>query len=206
VAIGEATDTIESMSERLNTYAAQLPKLARWQAELLILNVGGVRDLESALGDVHELGAVARRANDVLGDVPGMVNQAVAPLRDLTATERQVVLDAVNTQRLLTLEYITNAQRHTLEFVTGERLATIAAMQAERVLIGGSLDVARVKTLKDVDEIRIRTVEASIAGLKDTVDYALWRIASALVVLMLLATVCVVVGYRLTVGRKRHAA
>jgi hypothetical protein len=48
VAIGEATDTVENMSERLNTYAAQLPKLARWQAELLILNVGGDRDLESA--------------------------------------------------------------------------------------------------------------------------------------------------------------
>ena len=217
VALGETTDTIENMSERLNTYAAQLPKLARWQAELLILNVGGDRDLESALGDLHEIGVVARRANDMLGDVPAMVNQAVAPIRDLTATERQAVLDAVNTQRLLTLEYVTNAQRHTLEFVTSERLAsiaalreerlaTIAALQAERVTIADELEVARVATLKEVDAIRIRTVEASVVGMKDTLDYFLWHAAPMLAVLMLLATVLAVVGYRLTVGRARPAA
>ncbi len=217
VAIGEATDTVENMSERLNTYAAQLPKLARWQAELLILNVGGDRDLESALADIHEIGVVARRANDMLGDVPAMVNQAVAPIRDLTATERQAVLDAVNTQRVLTLEYVTNAQRHTLEFVTSERLAsiaalreeriaTIAAMQAERVTIADELEVARVATLKEVDAIRIRTVEASVVGMKDTLDYFLWHAAPVLAVLMLLGTVLAVVGYRLTIGRTRRVA
>ncbi|HEX5216066.1 MAG TPA: hypothetical protein VFV98_11435 [Vicinamibacterales bacterium] len=217
VAIGEATDTVENMSERLNTYAAQLPKLARWQAELLILNLGGEHDLESALGDIHEIGGVARRANDMLGDVPALVNQAVAPIRDLTATERQTVLDAVNTQRLQTLDYVTAAQRQTLEFVTSERLATIAAlreeriatiaaMQAERVTIAAALEVARVETLKEVDAIRIRTVEASVVGLKDTLDYFLWRVAPVLAVLMLLATVFVVVGYRLTIGRTGRAA
>ena len=33
--MGEASDTLENMSERLNTYVAHLPKQARWQAELL---------------------------------------------------------------------------------------------------------------------------------------------------------------------------
>ena len=129
----------------------------------------------------------------------------------------QAVLEAVNTQRVLTLEYVTNAQRHTLEFVTSERLAsiaalreerlaTIAAMQAERVTIADELEVARVATLKEVDAIRIRTVEASVVGLKDTLDYFLWHAAPVLAVLMLLATVCAVVGYRLTIGRTRRVA
>ena len=212
VAIGAVTDTIETLSDRLNTYAAQLPKLARWQAELLILDQGGAHDLESALGDVQELGAVARRANDMLGDVPGLVNAAIGPLRDLTADERRAVLDGVNTQRELTLEFVTNLQRHTLAFVTSERQATVAALRDERlailaalrderVVIAAALEVARVETLKEVDAIRIRTVDASVAGLQETVDYALWRVAAVVVVLMALATVFAVVGYRLTVGR-----
>jgi uncharacterized membrane protein (GlpM family) len=73
------------------------------------------------------------------------------------------------------------------------------------VAIAAALEVARVE-LKEVDAIRIRTVEASVAGLKETVNYALWRVAAALVFLMALATVFAVVGYRLTVGRARHAA
>ena len=217
VVAGAVTDTIESLSDRLNTYAAQLPKLARWQAELLILDLSGAHDLESTLGDIQELGAVARRANDLLGDVPGLVNTAISPLRDLTADERRAVLDAVNTQRVLTLEFVTTLQRHTLAFATSERLAavaavreeriaTLAALHDERVAIAAALEVARVETLTEVDAIRIRTVEASVAGLKDTVNYALWRVAVVLVFLMALATLFAVVGYRLTVGRARLPA
>src|SRR5262245_48421545 len=35
VAVGAATETLENVSQRLNTYASHLPKQARWQAELL---------------------------------------------------------------------------------------------------------------------------------------------------------------------------
>ena len=42
--------------------------------------------------------------------------------------------------------------------------------------------------------------------MKDTLDYFLWHAAPMLAVLMLLATVLAVVGYRLTVGRARPAA
>ncbi len=216
IAIGEATDTIEHLSERLNTYAAQLPKLARWQAELLALDLGGERDLESALGDLHHLGAVARRANAVLDDLPAIANDVKAQLSQLTAEQRRAVFDAVDTQRVLTLEFVTDAQRQALEFVSSERLATLAALQQERLatlaalrderlLIAASLEVARVETLKEVDRIRIRTVEASVVGLKDTLDYALWRVTAVLVVLMVLGTAFTVVGYRLTVGRARQS-
>jgi len=36
LAVGEVTETIQNLSERLNTYAALLPRQARWQAELLV--------------------------------------------------------------------------------------------------------------------------------------------------------------------------
>lgn len=73
VALGEVTDTVESVSERLNVYAAQLPKLGRWQAELLLAESAGERGLEGALGDVQALGQAARRAEALMDQAPELV-------------------------------------------------------------------------------------------------------------------------------------
>ena len=56
VDIGAVSDTVEAVSERLNTYAALEPKLVRWQAELLLSESAGERSLEAALGDVRRWG------------------------------------------------------------------------------------------------------------------------------------------------------
>lgn len=195
VAVGQVTDTIETVSERLNTYAAQLPKLARWQAELLISEETGERDVEDVLGDVAALGATARRTNELLDDVPGVVGAAESPLRRLLADERRAVLEGVNQQR-----------HHTLEFVTAERLAVLAAVREERVATVAALRQERIETLAEVDAIKTRAVDSAVAGLRDLLDYALWRVFGLLVVLMVSATVLGVIGYRLTVGRRRGTA
>ena len=71
VAVGAVSDTIENLSERLNTYAAQLPKQARWQAELLVSDMTGEHDVEGAFADIHALGEVARRRTICWGTCPG---------------------------------------------------------------------------------------------------------------------------------------
>src|SRR5262245_33460266 len=43
--VGAVSDVIENLSERLNTYAAQLPKQARWHAELLLIEMGRANNL-----------------------------------------------------------------------------------------------------------------------------------------------------------------
>src|SRR5262249_6416144 len=56
VDVGEISDVIENLSERLNTYASQLPKQARWHAELLLAETAGAHNLDSALADFHDVG------------------------------------------------------------------------------------------------------------------------------------------------------
>jgi hypothetical protein len=191
VTVGAVSDTLENLSERLNIYAAQLPKQARWQAELLVADMAGEHEVEDTLADIHDVGTAARRANDLLGDVPGVLGAAAPPLREAVAAERRALLEGVNGQRLQTLEYLTS-----------ERLATLAALREERVTIGAALHQERIETLKEVDAIKTRAVETTLAGLRDLVDYTLWRAAAVLVFLMLSAATLVVVGYWLTVGRR----
>lgn len=184
VAVGTVSDTLENLSERLNTYAAQLPKQARWQAELLVSDMVGEHDVEGALGDIGAVGAAARRANDLLGE-------AGPPVREMLAAERRAVLEGVNHQRL-----------ETLSFVTAERVATLVAFREERIALAAALRQERIETLKEVDAIKTRGVEAAVAGLRDIVDYAFWRVAVLFFLLMLSTATLGVVGYWLTVGRR----
>ncbi len=190
VAVGSVSDTLENVSERLNTYAAQLPKQARWQAELMVADMTAEPVVADVLGDVHALGTTARHANELLDDVPGLVGAASSPIREMLAAERRAVLEGVNVQRL-----------QTLEFVTAERQAVLAAVREERIATLEALQRERIESLKEIDVIKTRAVDASVSGLRDIVDYALWRVAVLLLLLMFAATVLGVVAYRLTRGR-----
>ena len=172
-----------------------LPKQARWQAEILLAETTGERDVETALGDIHAVGTAARRADDLLGDVPGLLSDAGPPVREALAAERRALLEGVNGQRLQTLEYL-----------TAERLATLAALREERITVGAALHQERIETLVEVDAIKTRAVDSAIAGLRDLVDYTLWRVAAVLLFLMLSAATLGVVGYWLTVGRRPRPA
>jgi hypothetical protein len=182
------------VSERLNTYAAQLPRQARWQAELLAMDMVKDRDVEAVLGDVHAVGTAARRANEMMDDLPGLLEPAAAPLRELMAAERRAVLEGVNDQRVRTLEYVTGERQAVLEVLREERVAVVAAIRQERI-----------ETLKEVDAIKSRAVDSAVAGLRDVVDHALWRVALLLTLMMLGAAVVLVVVYRLTLGGFRGA-
>ena len=105
IAVGEVTDTIQNVSERLNTYAAQLPRQARWQAELLV----------AELAEKH--------------DVRGLLGAAGQAIRDVLAEERRAVLEDVNGQRQRTLDYLTAERVAALAALRQERIEALAAVE-----------------------------------------------------------------------------
>jgi hypothetical protein len=191
LAVGAVSDLIENLSERVNTYAEQLPKQARWQAEILITGMAGALGVEGALGVVHDVGTAARRATDLLSEVPSLLSAE----RDILAAERRAILADVNSQRVEALEYM-----------TGERLAVLAAAREERMAPAAGLRQERIETLIEVDAIKTRAVDSVLAGIKDLVDYTLWRVAALTFCLMLAAATLGVIAYRLASGRRRGTA
>jgi hypothetical protein len=100
-AVEEASATIDDVAERINNLAARMPKQARWQARLLIEEMAEERGVEGVLGD---LGAVARRTNELMDDVPGLVTAAASPVREmleeLLATERGEWVESLHQERI----------------------------------------------------------------------------------------------------------
>ena len=100
-----------------------------------------------------------------------------------------------------------NAQRlATLEYATSERLAVLAALREERIATLAALRQERIEGLHEVDAIKTRAVDTAVAGLKEVVDYAIWRLAALLLFFLVTAAVLGTVAYRLTVGRHRPTA
>jgi hypothetical protein len=185
LAVGAVSDLLENLSERLNTYAAQRPELARWQAEILIPGIAAALGVEAVAADVHDLGIAARRAADLLSEVPGML----AAQKDLLAGERRAILADVSAQRA-----------QTLEFMTGERLAVLAAAREERMALAAALRQERMETLTELDAIKTRAVESALAGVRDLIDYTLWRIAAFTFCLMFATAALGAIAYRLALG------
>ena len=94
----------------------------------------------------------------------------------------------------------------TLEYATSERLAVLAAVREERLATLAALTRERIEGLREVDAIKTRAVDTAVAGLKEVVDYAIWRLAALLLFFLVTAAVLGTVAYRLTVGRPRPMA
>ena len=202
-AMGAVSETIGSVSERLNTWAALLPKQSRWQAELLADDMTGARDVEGMLDDINTIGTAARHASGFMDNVNGVLGTADSSIRQTLDAERKAVLEGVNDQRVHTLAYMTSERLAVVASAREERIALVEALRQERIAVIDALRQERIAGLKEVDGIKSRAVDASIAGLRDLVDYAFWRVAALLVFLLVSATAAGVIGYRLTLGRHR---
>ena len=188
-AVGAVTETVENLSERLNTYANLLPRQARWQAELLAADLAAQYDVEGLLSEVRALGGVAQRADDLMSQVPDLLGGSSIP--ELVADERRAVLAGVGEERTLALE-----------FMTEERLAVLAALRDERIAALEALRQERIATLQEAEALRKRAWDEAVGDMRQLVDYTLLRVALLVLLLMLAAATIGVVGYRLTLGRR----
>jgi hypothetical protein len=189
VVVGAVSDTVENVSERLNTYMAQLPKQARWQAELLAAEMATGLRLDRTLAVVPDVGTAARHASGVLAGMPALLDAQ----RDLLAGERRAVLAGIDGQRRQTLAVLT-------EYLTSERIALAAVARDERLATVAALQQERLATVAAVDAIRKSTVDSSLTGLRDLVDYTIWRMALLIAALMILAVALGILAMRLTIG------
>ena len=153
LAVGEVTDTIQNVSERLNTYAAQLPRQVRWQAELLV----------AELADEH--------------DGPGLLGAAGQAVREILASERHAVLEDVNGQRQQTLDYLTAERVAALAALRQERVDALTAVEA---LEGRVVDsaVARLRSVVDSALWRLAVLLAVLMFSAATLGVLVYRLTA----------------------------
>jgi len=154
--IGSVTETLEDLVARIDVNAEYLPKFARWQAMLLILDQG-YGNIGPALDNLAHIELVAREVDRMA--------PIVEALPQLVAEERIAVLEALDAYLSRTLEFV-NQQRTTLmtndvraereavlEAISEERIAVLEAISEERSIILETLREERVATFDDLDQL-----------------------------------------------------
>ena len=149
--IGSVTETIEDLVARIDLNAEYVPKLVRWQAMIFTLD-GSYDTIPTSVKNLEYLEFVA-------GEVERLA-PLVEALPDLVASERTVVLEALDAYLRRTLSFV-DQQRATLmgEDVRAEREAILAAIQAERIAVLEAIADERSIVLDALRKERAATFE-----------------------------------------------
>ena len=143
-AVGTLVEGFADLSDRLSIYGEQLPKRARWQAEILLLDQGIDRtSVEQLLVDANRLGDGADSLVEFADEVPALIDERVAGvMTDLDSAlagfdpqSIQGMLDATVAKHMAQALSTLSAERAiVMKGVTDERLA--ATQDVERVVNG----------------------------------------------------------------------
>jgi len=139
--LGSLVEGFADLSDRLSVYGEQLPKQARWQAELLLFDIGLDKvDFDAVVEDMARIG---RTADVLTGFADGVPIHIDKGLEELLPPIEQAVQSVDLTGIYATFDDIIAAQLAVaLAAVTAEREAVIDEVREERV--AATADVERL--------------------------------------------------------------
>jgi len=202
--IAELTTTADDMHREMQIYSDHLFRQARWEADLLKLDLGGdnvlpmaeraVKSSEQAVTTLDRLAPAIQSAAETATIIPGLVS-----------SERKIALDSINDNVSKTLTFLTGARFEVLKGVnqdvlavvtqiSRERLAAMQQVSDERIAVLRSLHEERIAAISEVRDIAESQRAAMNRDIEQTgvklVDHAIWRLAelTAAAFLILLVT------------------
>ncbi len=166
--MGSLVGGFADLSDRLSIYGEQLPKQARWQAEMLLWDIGiDSLDIDALLADTARLGRAADHLVQFSDEVPMMIDESVEEL----VPRIEELIESIDVGAIETTANAVIAAHLevALTAITQEREAAIeAAMEAVREeRIAAFDDAERIANdIVDRSFERVETViQASLGGL-----------------------------------------
>ncbi|MEJ2580566.1 MAG: hypothetical protein P8127_02845 [Acidobacteriota bacterium] len=122
------TESVEDLAIRIDLNAEYLPKIARWQAMIFVMDEGFDDAAETVLENLQYVEFFAAEVD--------RLSPIIESLPELVSSERVAVLEALDAYLTRTLSFI-NQQREILmtEDVRAEREAVLAAIEEERIAV-----------------------------------------------------------------------
>jgi len=176
-AVAQIDETARELSDRLTIYAEQLPQIARWQGEILLLQserefltkpVTNIDDIDKRLGTI----------DDNFATVTGFVTSTPA----IIAAERTLMLEALARERTTLLSEVDRQRVATLVSLTAEREAILAAIADLRGATFTDLGTQTERSLDRMDKLSTATVQDVGRVSRDTIDHLFWRALELLLV------------------------
>jgi hypothetical protein len=154
--IGSLTETMDDLVARFDLNAEYLPKQARWQAQLMMIDEG-FGSISPSLEHLAYLEVVAGqidRLTPIVEALPDLVaEERVAVLEALDA-ELSRILSFIDQQRTILMHEDVRAEREAVFIaIREERIAVLEAIADERQIVLDTLREERVVIFQDLDDL-----------------------------------------------------
>jgi len=194
---------LDDITNRFTVYGDYLPKQARWQAELLLSDLGVNEKIETLIAELTTATQVLQKVGEVVEKSPDFITDERSAVLEVFRNERLETLSAVNKQRIETLDTIDQQRIETLDFLTREKTAIIDALENERKIVLEVLESERHSVLNEVESMGNRIVQDAIKELDKLIDHFFLRAAQLVGICLIISFCFGGVGIYM-IGRKRQ--
>jgi hypothetical protein len=178
--VGDLPATVNDIAQRLDIYAAYLPKAGRWQAALMVDELSDRTEAQRAVATLESVEKLTERTNLLLS--PEALRSALATATAEVQRERVAALASVDLQRTETLAYLTSEREAAVAAVDAQRRDVMADVDRQRTALLQQLDALRKQSFSDADGIATRVI------LKGALAVALLLVLAAVLTVLVLRT------------------
>lgn len=174
------------VTARLDAYNAYLPKQARWQAELLVGDLGRDPQFRSTAASLIKASQALDQVSATLAQVPQLAGQAGAEVNATVDAQRQAAQAFFREERLETQAFLAQQREAAQAGVQEERLAATADLRGGRQAVLAAVAQNLATALVAARAISQETVRDAATRARGLIDYVFWRALELVVVILLL--------------------
>ena len=150
--IASMEENFAKLMVMLRVYLAEIPRHARWQAQLLVDETLDGAKVGDAVGAIDRIAASAEVGSAFAESAP-----------ELVRTEREAIINAIDEQRALILEDVDRIRTETLEQVGYERAIVMKSVEERVEEVIEALGDVRAALTADLDRIVAEAVAGAVA-------------------------------------------
>ena len=143
--IDEQLDQLQRVS---SMYAEFIPKQARWNGELMILETLQSNAITSSLQNMSLAASGVAAIADTTQAIPELVER-----------ERNLLQDAITGERIATMQVIDQMRSETLNRFREERIAVMGKVESERTIVLKAIDDQRIAATRDLTHLSEQSLE-----------------------------------------------
>jgi hypothetical protein len=168
--VAQIDETARDLSDRITIYAEQLPQIARWQGEILLME----SQRNFLAKPFANLDGVDRNLSSIEEDVDAAAG-FLTSTPELIAAERLLLLKAFESEREAILSSIDQQRVQTLAALTAEREAILAAVEELRRASFEDLGTETDESLGRIEKLSTATVQDLTRASREAIDHLFWR-------------------------------
>lgn len=200
--VGNLENHLEDLERLSRLYAAHLPKQARWEAELLLLDAVQIESIAQPLREFSTATDSVVRLAATADALPQLVAQERQQLQQIVHAERLESFQELERMRGETIRALEQERELVLETLRQERSTVLETLHAERLAISRDGKAELAAALREADRISSQRTDEMAEEATRLVDYFFTRTHQLSLVIGLIALVLTSSWY-LTTTRHR---